>query len=133
MGKYGEVAELAVRKCVERKIAPPQAWAEAAEAVFPLSEASQKKGCPKGAFLGLAGAGLIRGVPSGDYGRGSFGKNAAYAIAAAEIIRANPVVASRGAEELWLMSLEKVGAEMNKRSNSQMEVVLTLHQLGLLL
>ena len=133
MGKYGDVAELAVEICTEKLLPPPVAWARAAEAIFPLSETSQKKGCPKGAFLGLAGAGLIRGVPSGDYGRGSSGKNALYAVAAAEIIRKDGAASARGADALWLMSLEKVGAEMDKRPNSQMEVVLTLYNLGLLI
>ena len=133
MGKYGDVAELAVEICRQKRTSPPEAWAEAAEAIFPLSESSQKKGCPKGAFLGLAAAGLIRGVPSGDYGRGSSGKNASYAVAAAEIIRKDGAASSRGTDALWLMSLEKVGAEMDKKPNSQMEVVLALHELGVLL
>lgn len=133
MSKYGIVAELAVTLCREEGLCPPKAWAEAAGRIFQNSKSSQMKGCPKGAFLGLAGAGLILGIPAGDYGKSSTGKNASYAIAAAELIRLDQGLAARGANVLWLLSLEKVCAEMEKKPNSQMEVVLSLHSLGLLL
>ncbi|MCW1968543.1 MAG: hypothetical protein KIH69_010560 [Anaerolineae bacterium] len=132
MRKYGEVAKLAVSITKEKRVSPLQAWIQAAEMIFPYSDSSQKKGCPKGAFLGLASAGRILGIPRDDYGKSGSGKNASYAIAAADIIQQNPGIIAQGAKVLWQMSLEKVGAELDKRSNSQMEVVLALHELGLL-
>ena len=132
MSKYGDVAALAVTLVRERQMSPPEAWAEAAVSIFPNSESSRAKGCPKGAFLGLAAAGLINGLPAGEYGKSSTGKNAQYAVVALELLKKNPQLANLGPDELWLRSLERAGADMEKRSNSQMDVVLRLYSLGIL-
>jgi hypothetical protein len=53
MGKYGRCAVGAVDRVRNREVDPLTAWNASARAVFPNSESSQKKGCPKDAFLGL--------------------------------------------------------------------------------
>ena len=59
MGSYGEVAVKAVDLVTAKNLTAPEAWKVAAKTVFPQSAASQEKGCPKGAFLGLCAAGIL--------------------------------------------------------------------------
>lgn len=132
MSKYGDVAVLAVSLVKERRMSPPDAWAEAAARIFPDSESLRTKGCPKGAFLGLAAAGLINGVPASDYGRSSTGKNAQYAVTASELLMQNPELTNRGPKNLWLNCLRKIGVDTEKQHNSQMDIVLRLYSLGFL-
>jgi hypothetical protein len=45
---------------------------------------AQKKGCPRGAFLGLCEEGLVKGIPAGNYTTSK--DNKAYAVRAAELL-----------------------------------------------
>jgi hypothetical protein len=64
------------------------AWKNSARAVFPDRESSQKKGCPKDAFLGQCEANLIEGIPRGRYTRSVLNKQ--YALDAVEFLKKNP-------------------------------------------
>jgi hypothetical protein len=123
MTKYGNVA-LRAAALIEQGESPPDAWRVAAREVFPGMEPSQKKGCPKGAFLGLCEDGLVLGVPRGRYTQSR--DNKAYAITAVAILKGDPSLASRGAAALWGIVMR--GRE--KKPNHQMDVVLALWDAG---
>lgn len=127
MGKYGEVATRATDSMLKCRYAnPDDAWRAAAREVFPTSAASQSKNCPKGAYLGLCEAGLVKGVASGDYT--SSQRNKAYALEAVRLLRRKPELAKEpgAANALWRLVLK--GAD--KKPNSQMDVVLALWEAG---
>jgi hypothetical protein len=100
-------------------------WLRSAKEVFPLSKSSQEKGCPKGTFLGLCEEGLVKGIPKGNYTKSV--KNKKYALKAIEILKQNTQT-TFSPKELW-EQLE-LG---DKRSNSQMDVVLALWENGLIM
>ena len=125
MGKYGNVAKIAVDLINSgENINPVDAWNSATYQVFPDSESSRKKGCPRGAFLGLCEEGLVLGIESGQYTRAE--KNKGYALKALELLKNNPELSSNE-KELW-----KLVVESEKQSNHQMDVVITLFEEQLL-
>lgn len=69
--------------------------------------------------------GLVKGVPSGNYTRGTLNKE--YAVNAVRILKVNNRKFS--SEELWSAVMQ----ENKKTSNSQMDVVLALWGEGLIL
>lgn len=123
INKYGLTALKSVQK-YKSSYSIMEIWSRSAKEVFPNSKSSQEKGCPKGTFLGLCEAGLVKGIPKGEYTRSV--KNKEYALQAIEILKwaDNKTYTSK---ELWI--------ELNlgdKRSNSQMDVVLALWNEGLI-
>jgi hypothetical protein len=102
---------------------PIEAWERAVTEVFPHRPASQKKGCPRGTFLGLCEDGLIKGIRRGNY-TGSE-KNKGYALAAVSKLRDNPSLA-HDPTQLWAMVAGK------KTPNHQMDVVISLWNNGLI-
>ena len=68
-GKYGKAAICATELIRTGKCDNPrEAWNIAYKEQFlPHQEASIKKGCPKGAYLGLCEEGKIEDVPEGKY------------------------------------------------------------------
>ncbi len=68
MSKYADIA-LEAAALAARGTPPPEAWEACAARAFPTQTASRDKGCPKGAFLGLASSGIIAGVPGGNWTR----------------------------------------------------------------
>jgi hypothetical protein len=132
MGKYGRVALRATHLVRERSCrSPVEAWSVAVREVFPTSPTSQKKGCPKGAYLGLCEAGLVDRIPRGTYTDSE--DNKAYAVEAVRLLLRDPSLADPGARDggalkLWM-------AVMNgecKTPNGQMDVVLALWSEGLI-
>ncbi len=111
MGKYSEVAVKAAQY-VNDGNEPLVAWEKASCEVFKHGSSSQKKGCPKNAFLGLYGG---------------KGKNATYAQAALAYLKANPNQ-NITADELWAIIM----AGVHKAHNHQMDVVLSLYKEGLI-
>ena len=88
MNKYGQVAIVATELYRLGQVSSPSAaWELSVKEIFPDSESSREKGCPRGAYLGLCEAGLITGIPSGKYSRSE--KNKSYALEAVELIRGN--------------------------------------------
>ncbi len=126
MPKYGDAAIAAVRLVasgVEKDASG--AWDAAVNRIFPDSPSSQTKDCPRGAFLGLCEAGLVKDVPSGSYTRSKLNKQ--YALDAVHLLRTQPTLVN-DPRQLWLLVVR--GA--TKRHNSQMDVVLSLWQRGLI-
>lgn len=125
MGKYGEAAVKATQLMHQHKASsPPDAWRMVMKAIFPSQQASQSKGCPRGTYLGLCEAGIVKGVRPGNYSRARLNKQ--YALEAVRILSANPALKSEPAE-LWALVMN--GQE--KVENSQMDVVIGLWEQGL--
>lgn len=108
MNKYAIIAQNAAT-LVQPGSEPSVAWETASCQVFTPGSASQKKGCPKNAFLGLYGG---------------TGKNATYAQKALQYLRQNPNT-SVTPFELWNIVL----TGESKCYNSQMDVVLAAYKL----
>jgi hypothetical protein len=127
MAKYG-LAALRATELIRgsRCLAAPEAWVVATKEIFPGQPASQSKGCPRGAFLGLCESGFVVGVPVGRYTNAHLNKK--YAIAAVQLLAVDSKLAARGEDELW----QRVMNGRTKRANSQMDVVLTLWTNGLI-
>lgn len=90
MSKYGAVAVRAVGLMLWEPGTPPgEAWASAAERVFPDSPSSREKGCPKSAFLGLCEEGRVAGASPGAYTRSVLNKE--YAVRGLEVLRRSRV------------------------------------------
>lgn len=118
MGKYGKTAEIATKLLISGKVNTPiEAWELAVSQVFPDSEASRSKSCPKNSFLGLCEDGYVLGAEQGRYTRSK--KNKDYAVKAVKLLNSNPALNEK---ELW----ESVIDEPDKKHNSQMDVVMTL-------
>ena len=98
-------------------------WSRSAKEVF-KTKSSQEKSCPKSTFLSLCQEGLVKGIPKGNYTKSV--KNKEYALKAVTILKQN-TQATFSPKELW--GQLELG---DKRSNSQMEVVLLLWENGLI-
>ncbi|OMD48470.1 DUF6979 family protein [Paenibacillus odorifer] len=124
MNKYAQSAIRAVELC-KLKVSPIDAWNTATLEHYKRDSDSQKKGCPRYAFLGLCEEGLIKGVRSGTYILKSKNKNKVYAVKAVELLKANPELA-KDKKRLWNEVVKG-----DKKHNSQMNVVLALWGNGL--
>jgi hypothetical protein len=122
MNKYGQTALKAVQNYKDSN-SITETYASAAKEIFE-TKSSQEKGCPKGTFLGLCEEGLVKGIPKGNYTKSV--KNKKYALKAVEILKQNTQT-TFSPKELWEQL--KLG---DKRSNSQMDVVLALWENGLI-
>ena len=121
--RYGEAALLAARE-VSSSFDPVARWKSAMETLYPTSPLARKKGCPRGAFLGLCEEGLVKGIPAGQYGASK--DNKAYAVRAAELLTAGTQTWSISA--LW----QAVTEDSEKAHSSQMDIVLALWKNGLI-
>ncbi|MCO7262021.1 DUF6979 family protein [Dickeya zeae] len=129
MGIYGETA-VAVASAYDssNKPDPKECW-EYSIIQITSSRESQKKGCPKSAFLGLCQDGYVKGIPKGDY-LSPDSPNKKYAVAAAYLVLKEPDRKYSKAE-LWRNATKDCpGAAENQ--NGQMDVVLALKEDGLL-
>jgi hypothetical protein len=113
MDKYAHVAIIAANY-IQNGLSPQQAWEKASCEVFPKGSTSQKKGCPKNAFLGL-------------FEVNTDSVNAIYAMNARKYLAANPTRRVTPGE-LWKIVMNGRA----KRHNSQMNVVLALYENNLL-
>jgi hypothetical protein len=118
MNKYGTAA---INAAKENKN-PIESWNKAVKDFD--SESAKVKGCPKNTFLGLCEEGLVKGIPKGNYTKSV--KNKEYALKAVAILKQNTQT-TFSPKELW----EKLELG-DKRSNSQMDVVLALWENGLI-
>lgn len=109
LNKYAQTALIAF-DYMDAGVNAEQAWEKASCQVFKKGSASQKKGCPKNAFLGL-----FSNSPSA-----KSSKNGTYARNALAILRDNPNK-SYSVNELWAAVIPEP-----KVHNSQMDVVLAL-------
>ena len=120
--RYGEAALIAARDSAGTS--PAKRWQSAMERVYPTSVSAQKKGCPRGAFLGLCEEGLVKGIPAGNYTVSK--DNKAYAVRAAELLIEGKQKWS--ISELW----RAVADDPERAHNSQMDIVLALWKNGLI-
>jgi len=126
--KYGDTAVLATDIVLSGNITPPaEAWRLAVTEICQHSPSSQKNGSPKGAFLGLCEAGLIKAIPAGSYSKSVHNQAKGYALRAFSLLSSDPALAG-DRKTLW----QKVMDGKVKRHNGQMDVVLALWQHGLL-
>jgi hypothetical protein len=120
--KYGLTALKSVKNYRD-SYSITEIWSQSAKEVFETKSA-QEKSCPKGTFLGLCEEGLVKGIPKGNYTKSV--KNKKYALKAIEVLKQN-TQATFSPKELW----EKLELG-DKRSNSQMDVVLALWEADLI-
>jgi hypothetical protein len=125
MGKYGECASLAVGLAADSGVDPRAAWDMATLKTFPHGISSRKKGCPKGAFLGLCEDGLVKGIPKGEYTMSLHNKR--YAVSAVQLLRQKPQLSSNK-DELWRALPDKSA----RNENGQVDVVIRLWNSGLI-
>jgi len=116
--RYGEAALIAARQADSPKISPEVRWESAVATLYPTSPSARKKGCPRGAFLGLCEEGLVKGIPAGRYTSSKDNKD--YAVRAAALLTEGKQSWSTAA--LW----RAVTDDPAKTHNSQMDVVLAL-------
>lgn len=119
MGRYRKAAIEAVNLISSTNMNPEQAWHIATSQEFGKGTNSQKKGCPKGAFLGLCEQGMIKGVPIGNYTNSLDNKR--YAVKAVRILKEKPKLAE-DEDKLW----DEVLGSKFKKQNHQMDEVLSL-------
>lgn len=125
--KYGEAPIQATKLYTSKLVNSPQgAWERATNNIFGEGTSSQRKGCPKDAFLGLCEEGLVKGIPRGKYTNSI--KNKDYAVRAVAILKNNPSLASNTIA-LWKCVLRGI----DKQHNSQMDVVTALWNNGLII
>jgi len=94
------------------------------EKLYPTSPTARKKGCPRGAYLGLCEEGMVKGIPPGHYT--SPKDNKAYAVRAVALLAEGRQSWSTSA--LW----HAVTNDPEKLHNSQMDVVMALWKNGLI-
>jgi hypothetical protein len=121
--KYGEAALIAARLDVPERVTATERWDVAVRRLYPDKPYMQKKGAPKGAFLGLCEAGLVKdiapdGIPSAN-------RNGTFAVKALELLKAGT---HRTVTSLWT----EVAAGEDLEHSAQMDVVLALWKNGLL-
>jgi hypothetical protein len=122
--RYGEAAILAAKMETYGKAYTPQdRWQFAVEKLYPTTPAGQRKGPPRNAFLGLCEAGLVKGIPTGQYSPSN--KNKTYAIEAVALLKAGT---HKTVTQLWSAVTEGDETE----HSSQMDVVLALWKNGLI-
>ena len=123
MSNYNEYGVVAIEAAKE-KGSPKDNWLKEVQKAFFDSKSSQEKGCPKNTFLGLCEEGLVNGIPKGNYTKSI--KNKKYAIKAVTVLKQNTQT-TFSPKELW----DKLELG-DKRSNSQMDVLLALWEHGLI-
>jgi hypothetical protein len=126
MSRYGDTAVRAA-KLASAGRSPREAWESASCAVFGAGTPSQRKGCPKTAFLALCDSGRVVGVGPSDEARA--GGNRDDTLAALGLLDGDPELEAPSATQLWRAVRRGRPA---KQHNGQMDVVLGLAQAGLL-
>ena len=116
--RYGEAAILAVRiESYGKALSPAMRWQEATKKLYPGSPSAQRRGGPRFAFLSLCEAGLVKGIPAGQYAPSNRSK--AYALRAIGLLNAGTQATVNA---LWAEVTD--GDEISH--HSQMDVVLAL-------
>lgn len=116
---YGNAAVKATELLISKKCNSPRVAWDMAIKCFTKSDESRKKVCPRNAFLGLCGAGLVKGVVCDEYAKTDNGK---YAVELVRAIKANPEIVSLPKEELFQQVAPGV------KENGQVGVVFALFE-----
>lgn len=122
--KYGEIAVATALVCQRNRSDIRDEWGKQAMYAFEGQPTSQKKGCPKSAFLALCEAGFIKGISKGNYGAPKESKNGYYAIAAAKALL---VDSSLSKKALWNIAREGI-VKPAINENNQIEVIIALYK-----
>ncbi len=131
MGQYGDVAVAAARACAAGVVQNPRrAWQTAVERAT-RSATSRRKGCPRDAFLGLCGEGMVTGIGAGEYLQPTAWKNKQYAVNIAQWLLSREDAAAVDADQLWNVARRGV-EDPAENQNGQLDVVVSLHTAGLL-
>jgi hypothetical protein len=103
---------------------PAARWEKALLQLYPTSPTSRKKGGPRGAFLGLCEAGLVKGIAAGNYA--ALKENKDYAVHAVALLAEG--TRSWSTTALW----QAVTSDPEKKHASQMDIVMALWKNGLI-
>ena len=123
MGKYGQTAVLAVQLVQNGKIENlREAWKIASKQIFGEWTTSQKKECPKCAFLGICEEGKVIGILSGEYTTSI--KNKGYALKTLELIKKDRSLLNNK-NKLWKQIVDM-------QEEGQLDVVISLYNAGLI-
>jgi hypothetical protein len=125
MGKYGQVALLAVELIKNKTVKDPkEAWKIASSQIFGIGTSSQEKGCPRCAFLSLCAEGMVSGIISGKYTNSI--KNKAYTLRALELIKGD-ISLINNKNRLW-----ELVTDNNVKHEGQLDVIIELFNAGLI-
>ncbi len=126
MNKYAKSAIEATKRInKDSSKSPIDDWNEVTYEIFGEGSA-QKKGCPKSAYLSLCEVGAIKGVPKGNYTKAR--ENKKYTLNAYEYLKESKL-SNYDIKELW----KKATNNIEKKHNSQMNVVIELYKEDLLI
>lgn len=109
---------MAARQAASANMTPAKSWERAMEKLYHTSPVAQQMTSPRTAFLGLCEAGLVKGIPAGEYTDAKDKKTYAARAAALLIEGARPWSRS----DLWQAVTDGDGT----KHSSQMDVVLAL-------
>lgn len=126
MSDYREVARTARSYVISQGMSPREAWDEAAMKAFKNSASRAKNGYPRGTFLGLCAAGLVKGIPAGEYADRA-GDAVTYAPRFIELLRKDPDYE----DEPEFLFTDATDGKMLK-DNGQLDVVFGLWNHGLI-
>jgi len=121
--RYGEAAIQTARAEAEYRSHPVDRWSEIIKRLYPTSPVAQRKTGPRNAFLSLCEAGVVKGIPAGQYAPSNKAKG--YALRAVSLLRAGT---HTSANSLWAAATE--GEDVPHAG--QMDVVLALWKNGLI-
>lgn len=120
MSKYGQAALDALKLIRSGEFTnPADAWNHATTRIFGAGTSSQRKSCPKAAFLGLCRAAMLHGVRPGGYTNSKC--SARYATDAVTFLKRQPELVDNP-KKLW----SAVVGDGSRTHNSQMCVVIAL-------
>lgn len=124
MGQYGKAAVKATKLCCDGLASSPEEAWEMAVCEVTKSPSSQKKGCPRCAFLDLCEDGAVHGIQPCDYLQQKDEKhNKVYALTALRLLdESSSQYPSK--KTLWQAVMQAVGKTKNE--NGQLDVVLSL-------
>jgi hypothetical protein len=124
MSRYAKAALNAVKR-IENGARPQLAWENATIELFGKGSSFQRRGCQKGAFLGLCEEGLVKGVPKGSYlANSAANKNKRYTLAALELLKQEQAI-PKDRRIFW----QRVPGTPDAM-NGQLDVLFTLAEAG---
>lgn len=121
--RYGEAALLTARAEAECRSHPGERWSEVIQGLYATSPTAQRKSGPRHAFLSLYEAGLVKGIPPGQYAPSN--KDKGYAMRAVSLLEAGT---HKTVNSLWT----EVTDGEDVPHAGQMDVVLALWKNGLI-
>lgn len=124
MGDYRETARTARDYVLSKGMDPVSAWKEAATKTIG-SPAMAKRAPPRATFVALCEAGLVKGVPPGEYAD-KLGDHKAYAVRMVELLRDDPFAVD---EPDWLFTDATGGKKLQDEGQTDVVLGLWLHKL----